>query len=138
MSESSSAVKENLQSGAKSRLPNSQQNKQINALKAKLNQLLKLKGKDTALASGGGGGQKTQKEKNGKFACWHCGSKKHAVASCPVAKAGKPPTKGSLLLLEKASEGRRSPRVKGVPPCNVAEYEGLQSNESRRCEGGSR
>lgn len=80
--------------------------KQINALKSQIGQLMKKQA-----AAGGGGGsqvpghnqQQRQKDRKNKFACWHCGSKNHAVADCPVAKQGKPPVKGSFFYKRRTS-----------------------------------
>ena len=79
--------------------PNKNQAKQINALKSQLGQLLKRQAANPN--AGKGGGDQPQGlgriKKKFKFACWHCKSKEHPVALCPVAKAGKPPLKDSYF-----------------------------------------
>ena len=73
----------------------SAQLKEINALKSKLGQLMK---KNKAGVPGGRNlGGPSDKDKKFKFECWHCKSKKHPVALCPVRAAGKPPVKGSYF-----------------------------------------
>ena len=72
----------------------SDQTKMINSLKSQLGQLMKHK-RNNAPPDGGSAGARNGGPK--KFACWHCGSKNHPVANCPVAAAGKPPVKGSFF-----------------------------------------
>ena len=72
----------------------SQHWKEINALKSKLGQLMRK-----SREGDGNGGATSQQpgKKKFTFECWHCKSTKHPVAICPVAKAGKPPVKGSFF-----------------------------------------
>ena len=80
----------------------SAQMKEINALKSKLGQLMR-KAKATEPANPGTP-QPPNREKKFKFECWHCKSKKHPVALCPVRAAGKPAVKGSYFWKQKQNE----------------------------------
>ena len=68
--------------------------KQINDLKSQLGILMK---KQDGRKAGGSTNEARRKNVKFEFECWHCKSKKHPVAKCPVAKAGKPPVKGSFF-----------------------------------------
>ena len=68
--------------------------KQINDLKSQLGILIK---KQAGGRTAEGASDSRRKNVKFEFECWHCKSKKHPVAKCPVAKAGKPPVKGSYF-----------------------------------------
>ena len=76
--------------------------KEIKALKSKLGQLMrKAKGSESGSPPSS---QSPNKDKKFKFECWHCKSKKHPVALCPVRAAGKPAVKGSYFWKQKQND----------------------------------
>ena len=88
------------------------QAKMINSLKSQLGQLLKKQRANAGGTGGGAGGGGDDKVKKFKFACWHCGSKNHPVALCPVAAAGKPPTKGSYFFKQRGGGDKNKDKDK--------------------------